>query len=394
MILPTTYVSALLLTFLTMLCWGSWANTTKMTGKWRFELFYFDYSFGVFLTATVLALTFGSMGTELSFLDNLLITSKRPLFFAFMAGTIFNLANMLLVAAISVAGMAVAFPIGIGLALVIGVVWSYALNPQGNPILLFAGAALLVVGIIVVARAYREYAAMKEAEQARALPQRGRKPAKTGLKGIGLSLACGVLMGSFYPLVEMSKQGELGLRAYAVGFIFSIGVLLSTPFFNLFFMNLPVKGKPIGIRAYVRGTTRQHLLGLAGGAIWTIGAVANFAAASAPPEVQVGPAISYAIGQGAVLVSTLWGLLYWKEFEGVSPRAKRLIVAMIVLFVLGLGSISVAPLFAQRQHRQQAAESFRRGQAALSYAGIAATTTAGADEGFFKHVARVEARIL
>ncbi len=394
MILPTTYVSALLLTFLTMLCWGSWANTTKMTGKWRFELFYFDYSFGVFLTATLLALTFGSMGPELSFQDNLLITSKRPLFFAFVAGCVFNLANMLLVAAISVAGMAVAFPIGIGLALVIGVVWSYVLNPQGNALLLFGGAALLVSGIVVVARAYREYAATKEAAEAKAEPRPGRKRPKTGFKGIGLSLACGVLMGSFYPLVEMSKQGELGLRAYAVGFIFSIGVLLSTPFYNLFFMNLPVKGKPIGIRPYFRGTVRQHLLGLAGGAIWTIGTIANFAAASAPPEVQVGPAISYAIGQGAVLVSTLWGLLYWKEFEGASARVKRLIAAMIVLFVLGLGSIAVAPLYAEGQRRQQAVESVFGGQAALGDAGVAAAAAAGAGQGLFEQHARIDILIV
>ena len=347
MILPTTYISALLLTFLTMICWGSWANTTKMTGKWRFELFYFDYSFGVLLTATILALTLGSMGTDLSFQDNLLIVSRRPIAYALVAGAVFNLANMLLVAAISVAGMAVAFPIGIGLALVIGVVWSYALNPQGDPLLLFSGAALLVVGVVIVARAYKAYAAMKDAERAKNWkPERRKPPPRTGFKGIGLSLACGVLMGSFYPLVEMAKAGDLGLRAYAVGFIFAIGVFLSTPFFNIFFMNLPVKGKPIGIKPYLRGTFRQHSLGVAGGAIWTIGAIANFAAAGAPPEVHVGPAISYAIGQGAVLVSTLWGLFYWKEFKGATSRVKVLLAVMIALFVGGLGLIAVAPLFA------------------------------------------------
>ena len=153
-------------------------------------------------------------------------------------------------------------------------------------------------------------------------------------------------MGSFYPLVELSKAGELGLRAYAVGFIFALGVFFSTPFFNLFFMNLPVQGKPIGITRYFRGTVRQHALGVAGGVIWCVGTLANFAAASAPPEVQVGPAISYAIGQGAVLVSTLWGLLYWKEFAGATSQVKRLIAVMIGLFVIGLGSIAVAPLFA------------------------------------------------
>ena len=340
MILPTTYLSALLLTFLTMLCWGSWANTTKMTGKWRFELFYFDYAFGVLLAATGLALTFGEMGTELSFRDNLLIARKLALFFGFTAGVVFNLANMLLVAAISLAGMAVAFPIGIGLALVIGVVWSYFLNPQGNPFFLFIGAAILVAGIILTSRA------AKDAARAKEWKHKHYAPPRTGLRAISLSLACGVLMGSFYPLVEMSKQGDLGLRAYSVGFIFAAGVFLSTPVFNIVFMNVPVQGDPVHIKEYFRGTWWQHALGVAGGVIWAVGAIANFAAASAPEEVQVGPAISYAIGQGAVLVSTLWGLLYWKEFAGASRHVYRLIGLMIVAFVIGLGLISVAPLFA------------------------------------------------
>ena len=345
MILPSTYLTALLLTILTMICWGSWANTTKMAGKWRFELYYFDYSFGVLVTATILAFTLGSMGVELSFQDNLLITSKRPIAYALAAGGVFNLANMLLVAAISVSGMAVAFPIGIGLALIIGVVGSYIVNPQGNPLFLFGGALLLLVGILLVARAYKQFAQMRFDERSKELG-RNTRPARLPTKGIVISLASGVLMGAFYPLVELSKQGELGLRAYAVAFVFALGVFLTTPFYNLIFMNVPIKGKPVGIRQYLTGTFQQHLLGLLGGAIWMVGAVANFCAASAPPEVQVGPAVSYAIGQGAVLVSTLWGLLYWKEFEGATSQVNKLLMAMIAVFVVGLALIALAPLFA------------------------------------------------
>jgi glucose uptake protein len=348
MILPTTYLAALLLTFVTMVCWGSWANTTKMAGKWRFELYYFDYSFGLLLAATVLALTFGQFGTELTFQDNLLIARKRSIAFGLLAGGVFNLANMLLVAAISLTGMAVAFPVGIGLALVIGVVWSYSLNPQGNPMLLAAGALLLLGGVIVTAMAHKKYAAARDAQKAKEWAEQGKRkvPKKTGFKGVGLSLAAGLLMGSFYPLVEISKQGELGLRAYAVGFVFALGVFLTTPVYNLVFMNIPVKGKPVGLQAYFRGTARQHLLGVLGGIIWSIGAIANFAAASAPREVQVGPAISYAIGQGAVLVSTLWGLLYWKEFIGAGSKVKQLIAVMLVLLIVGIVLIALAPLFA------------------------------------------------
>lgn len=335
MIVPATFATALLCSLLSMLCWGSWANTFKMGGKWRFELYYYDFAAGVLLCAMLAAVTFGSMGDDLSVYDNLLITGKLKLFYAGLAGAIFNLANMLLVAAISVAGMAVAFPVGIGLALVVGVVWSYALNPQSNPVFLFSGVALVLAAIVVSARAYAVHEGSRK--------QSGRKSAA---KGIVLSLVCGLLMGSFYPLVELSKQGENGLGPYTVACLLAIGVFLSTFFYNVYFLNLPVAGEPIGMFEYFSGTKKQHLLGLLGGIVWCAGAVANFAAASAPKSVQLGPAASYAIGQGATLVSVLWGLIVWKEFRNAKPNVKLLLWAMIVLFAAGLALVSIAPLYA------------------------------------------------
>jgi glucose uptake protein len=264
-------------------------------------------------------------------------SGSRQIFFGALGGVVFNLANMLLVAAISVAGLAVAFPVGIGLALVIGVIWNYALKPQGNPVLLFTGAAIVVGAIILDALAYRALEAGKA--------QAARKV--TG-KGIVLSLVSGVLMGSFFPLVEIGKAGEHGLGPYAIGFVFAVGVFLSTFVFNLFFMNMPVEGPPVAMSGYFKGTGRQHLLGIVGGMIWATGTIANFAAASTPESVQVGPAISYAIGQGATMVSALWGLLVWNEFAGAGPRVRLLVVIMLILFVSGLGLVSVAPLYASR----------------------------------------------
>lgn len=335
MIVPSTFFIALLCTILSMVCWGTWANTFKWSGKWRFELFYYDYTLGVVIAAVIAALTFGSLGDDLSVYDNFLIAGKMKILYGLAAGGIFNLANMLLVAAISVAGMAVAFPVGIGLALVVGVIWNFALNPQGNPELLFAGVALVVCAIVVDARAYSLHGEAK-----------GAAARKAGVKGIALSLVSGVLMGSFYPLVELGKQGENGLGPYSIGLVFSVGVFFSTFFYNIYFLNLPVQGQPIGMFEYFTGTARQHALGVVGGAIWCAGAIANFAAASAPPSVQVGPAISYALGQGATLISALWGLLYWKEFAGAGPAVRRLIWIMLALFVIGLSMVSVAPLFA------------------------------------------------
>jgi glucose uptake protein len=334
-------MAALLLAILTMICWGSWANTQKLSGKWRFELFYYDYALGMLIMATLLAFTFGTMGSDLSFMDNMTITGKRQMAFAIMAGVIFNLANMLLVAAITVAGLAVAFPVGIGLALVIGVIWSYLLKPMANPVLLFGGALIVVGAIVVDAMAYAAYAKDHAPPPP---PGKKKRPTNLSAKGIVLSLASGALMGSFYPLIEFSKVGELALGPYSIGFLFAVGVFVSTFLFNLYFMNLPVQGERVYFSHYFRGTPKQHMLGLLGGAIWCIGGVANFVAASVPPEANVGPAVSYALGQGATLISALWGLLYWKEFKDPSPKVRRLLMVMLALFAIGLTLVSLAPL--------------------------------------------------
>ncbi|MEN6608181.1 MAG: AcrB/AcrD/AcrF family protein, partial [Bryobacteraceae bacterium] len=221
MTLPTTYLAALLLTILTMFCWGSWANTFKLAGKWRFELFYFDYALGVLVAAVIAAYTFGTFGFDgFLFMDDLMRAGKRNMALGFAGGVVFNLANMLLVAAISVAGMAVAFPVGVGLALVIGVIWSYLLNPQGNPTLLFTGAALVVLAIILDAAAYRALSFQREEAKIKAGLSRTLKP-KVSMKGILISLVSGLLMGSFYPLVEMGKAGDAGLGPYAIAFVFA-----------------------------------------------------------------------------------------------------------------------------------------------------------------------------
>jgi len=348
MLLPSTYSAALLLLIVSMFCWGSWANTQKLAGKWRFELFYYDYSFGVLLCALAAAFTFGSLApNELTFQDNFLLASKRQMLYGVAGGVVFNLANMLLVAAIAVSGMAVAFPIAIGLALVIGVVWNYALNPQGNPILLFGGAFLVIVAIVVDALAYSSYLQAQQAALKPVDPRskvRVRRP--NAARGIVLSVVGGILMGMFYPLVELGKEGETGVAPYGIALLFGAGVVLSTFLYVPFFANFPVEGEPIPLSNYLKGTKRQHLLGLLGGAIWMIGAICNFAAASTPVTVQVGPAISYALGQGATLVSALWGLLVWREFKGADDRVRMLLVGMIVLFVVGLAMISIAPLHA------------------------------------------------
>jgi glucose uptake protein len=355
-----------------MLCWGSWANTLKAS-KWRFELFYIDFSIGAVLAATIAAFTVGSMGEDISVSDNFLLAGRRPIIYAFVAGAVFNLANMLLVAAIDLAGMSVAFPVGIGLALIVGVVWSFFLQSVGNPYFLFGGCALVLVAVILSALAHskmdgirRKALAQKLAEQKAAeaeaagieeaplTPAAARKKrmaeqeASAGpgpFRGVLLAIIGGLLMGSFYPIVQWSMEGDLGLsNPYAVAFVFSFGILVTTFIYNLYFMNLPVKGLPISPFAYFTGSIGQHGLGLLGGMIWMVGTVANFVGGAAQGAAKVGPAVGYALGQGATLVSVLWGLLIWKEYAGATSAVTRLVILMLFFFVVGLALVSVAPL--------------------------------------------------
>lgn len=358
-----------------MLCWGSWANTQKLAGaQWRFELFYIDYSWGVLLCSVLVCLTLGSIeSNEITFMDTLTGISLRKVSWAFAGGVIFNIANVLLVAAIAMSGMAVAFPVGIGLALIIGVAWNYMLNPQGNAAMLFGGVLLVAIAIIVDAVAYQGKAKAEREKKAAervaaaeaaaiagtpppAAPKRvssrtssshkKKKPMALSTKGLIVSLISGVLMGSFYPLVQISMSDEgLALYSYTASFFFAIGVMASSFLIVPILMNFPLHGDEVEFKAYFKGGIKAHGLGLLGGAIWFAGMIANLLASAAPKSANVGPAVSYALGQGATMISAFWGLFVWKEFAGASSQVRLLLGVMIVLFLAGLGLISLAPLY-------------------------------------------------
>jgi glucose uptake protein len=332
MLAPETYAAALCLTILTMLCWGSWANTLKLCPGYRFQLFYWDYVIGMAVGAIFWGLTAGSLGQAgTPFLRDVAQTATAPMLYAFLGGAIFNVANLLLVAAIDVAGMAVAFPVGIGLALVIGAVSNYIIKPVGNPLLLFGGVALVVVAIVLDAAAYR-----KRESTARTAT----------VRGIVISLVCGVLMGCFYPFVARALDGQPGQQApgpYAVTLFFIVGVAVSAIPANWLLMKKPLDGKPpVDGAEYGRAPMRWHLAGVLGGAIWCTGGVANFLASGAH---LVGPAVSYSIGQGATMVSACWGVFVWREFAGAPRASTILLVLMFLCFLVGLGAVAVAPLY-------------------------------------------------
>src|SRR5712691_9168514 len=321
---PHSLEIALLMMITSAICWGSWANTFKGVKNYRFELFYWDYALGIFLVSLILAFTMGSTSASdpASFLNNVHSADGSNILYMLIAGAIFNLANLLLVAGIDMAGLAVAFPVAIGIALVVGVVSSYALQPKGNLGLLAAGVACAVVAVILDGKAYGS------------LKKTGGAVSR---KSITVCIVSGVLMGLWAPFVTHSMTQGKSLGPYSVGVFFTMGALLSCFVWNVYFMKHPLVGAPVNFREFFRGSAVGHLLGLLGGAIWGIGTVFNLVAAN-----FTGVAISYAIGQSAPMVAALWGVLVWKEFRGANRQAKTYLTLMFLFYLLAILLVSRA----------------------------------------------------
>jgi len=333
MVIVESYFLAVMMCFITMICWGSWANTQKLaTKEWPFQLYYWDYAIGVVILSLIFAFTLGSFGSAgRSFLPDLGQATSSSLGLAFLGGVIFNLSNILLVAAIDIAGMAVAFPIGVGLALAIGVIANYIATPLGNPVVLFLGVLLVVVAIIIDALAYKK------------LPAQGQK---TTAKGIVISIAAGVLMGFFYRFVAASMSTdfanpEMGkLTPYTAVVIFSVGLLLSNFIWNSIVMAKPFVGESVRYGDYFKkGNARLHIIGILGGIIWNIGMSFSIIAAG-----SAGFAISYGLGQGATMVAAFWGVFIWKEFKEAPAGTNKLIALMFLFYIIGLALIIIAKL--------------------------------------------------
>jgi glucose uptake protein len=326
-----SYALAVVFCVLTMLCWGSWAVTRKLARPdWRFELFYWDYTLGALLITLALGITLGSSGTEgRAFFSDLSQASTASLISALLGGAVFNLANILLVAAIDIAGMAVAFPVGIGLALIIGVIMNYVADPVGSVALLSGGVFFVILAIILDALAYRRLA--------------GGSTGTNSAKGLPLAVACGVFMGMFYRFVAAAMYtdtahptpGKMG--SYAAVFVFAVGILLSSFVWNTLAMKKPFIGPPVGFRDYFAGSLRTHMTGVLGGAIWGAGTSLNLIASG-----RAGFAISYGLGQGATMIAAIWGVFIWKEFRAAPVGTSTLLVIMFGSFLTGLVLIVLA----------------------------------------------------
>ncbi len=317
MFTPSSLAVALLMMITSAICWGSWANTYKGVKNYRFELFYWDYAIGIFLVSLILALTMGSTGHDSSsFLNNVQSADPSNIISTVVGGAIFNLANLLLVAAIDMAGLAVAFPVSIGIALVVGTILSYVLQPKGNAMFLGIGVACALLAVILDGKAYGS------------LANTGRTVSR---KSIVICVVSGVLMGLWNPFVAYGATRGNALSPYSSVVFLTLGALLSCFIWNLYFMKKPLVGEPVGLGGFFSGPPSGHLLGLAGGFIWGIGTVFNVVAGKA-----TGFAISYAIGQSAPMVAALWGVLAWKEFAGSGSRAKIYLALMFVFYALAI----------------------------------------------------------
>ena len=330
MILVENYTLAVMLCFLAMICWGSWQNTRNLAGNsWRFELYYWDFIFGILLFSLVMAFTFGSVGDAgRGFVQDIQQASWKHLMNAAIGGAIWNLGTLLLVAAISIAGMSVAFPVGGGIGWILGIVVNYLGNPGGNPYLLFGGSFVIVLAIVFSMLSYRRLA---------------REQQKAPLKGIVLSFAAGLMIALFYRFVASSldtsftPESSGKLTSYTAVVVFSIGALLSTMIFNPIFMRKPVQGEPVALAGYFKGTGRSHLLGLLGGAIWCLGNSVSFMSVGA-----ASPAISYGLSNAAPVVAAIWGIFVWKEFREAPQGTNKLLGMMFLCYLVGLALIVYA----------------------------------------------------
>lgn len=331
MFIVNSYSLAVALCIVTMLCWGSWGNTQKLAGKtWRYELFYWDYVIGILLFSLLMGFTLGSCGESgRGFVSDLGQLTMATILSAFIGGIIFNGSNILLSASVSISGLAVAFPLGVGLALVLGVFVNYFGMPKGDPFLLFFGVALIVVALI-----FNGMAASKN--------DNGNKA--TEKKGIWLAIVAGVLMSLFYRFVAAAmdltnfENPEPGKATpYTAFFIFAIGIFVSNFLFNTILMRKPVVGEPLKYKQYFSGSVKTHCVGLLGGVVWALGTSLSYIAAG-----KAGAAISYALGQGAPMIAALWGVLIWKEFKGGEKTVNLLLTLMFILFVSGLSLIVIS----------------------------------------------------
>lgn len=321
------YFLAITLCFLAMVCWGSWQNTRNVIRQpWRFELFYWDFTIGILIFSLLSVFTLGSIDpSNRTFLQDIAQAQIRFMLPAMLGGFIWNLGTLLLTAGIATTGMAVAFPIGGGIGWILGIVVNYIGKPEGDPVWLFTGCAVIVVAIIHSMLSYKRRAVSQQ----------------KSTKGVIYSLAAGIFIAFFYRFVMMSISTDISplytggaLTPYTSVLFFALGALVSTLLFNPCFMCHPVEGERVAMKDYCKASGKTHLIGMLGGMIWCAGQVLSVMSANA-----ASPAIAYGLSNGAPIVAALWGIVVWKEFKDAPKGTNRLLTLMFLFYLVGLALI-------------------------------------------------------
>jgi glucose uptake protein len=348
MILPSTYVSGLIVLILALVCLGSWINTLRAAGKLRFELYSYDFALGVLVAALIAAFTLGSLNSkELTFADNFSLTGYRKMAWGMGAAAVFGLGNLFLLASTVTSRVSVAFPVSFGLALLINTVWDYFLSNGEGAVLIFGGLTLILVAMIVAGVSYRWNLLDLQAEMQRAFIADPRTKAPPKVRGsaalsVTLGLLSGVFLGISSRMLGEATTGDNALAPYSAGLMFAAGFFLASLVYVPFFMNFPVAGAPIRISDYFKAKKKQHLMGILGGMIFIAGLLAALAATYTPAFVQAGPLVNFAINQSVPIIAALWGLLVWREYKGASNRVQMALAVLVVLYLAGVGMIAVA----------------------------------------------------
>ena len=335
MTLVESFAIAVVLAVIGWLCLGSWPNAFKLS-QWRFELSYLDAVLGAFLASVLLAFTLGTFGYDsFTFTDDVLHAGKRNLAYGIAAGAVLNLGLMLLVAGMSIIGMTLAFLIGFGLGTGVAVLLAYLASPHGNLVLLSFGAAALVASIACGLITHRLLSLCREFHKMKMGEHRTLRPT-VHWKGVVLSLAGGVVMALANPLLEMAREPEIGVGPYSLAFLVAAGMLGSAVFYELYFLNLPVRGAPLEPTAYLRGTWRQHLLGFLGGVVLSAGLAIWLILEASPAGLSQAHALFFTLGQGAPLLIAAWGLIVWKEFQHADGKTYAYLAAAAALYAAAI----------------------------------------------------------
>lgn len=324
MLLPTAFPVAFTMLVVGMICWGSWTNAYRIAREWRLELFHLDYSLGLFLIAMLASATLGTFFSPPSFGENLRRADHSSWLWAAGGGVLVNVGNLMLMVGINRVGMAVAFPVSVGLSLVFGTLLAYRITPKGDPFLLALSVGLIFCGILTNSLAYHY----------RATDNLTTQRLKSGL---GICIVSGILFTCSGPMLARAMASPSPLAPYGACALYSFGSLIVSGPLLLYLMHYAIEGKPISLADYFTRSFRNHAAGLLGGVVWGAGMLFTFL-----PAGVVGMPIALTIGQADSLVAALWGIFVWHEFQNSPPRARILLALMFIFFLGGLCTLGLS----------------------------------------------------